>query len=121
MQISWNNCAKIGLTALAALVASPSVRAAGTEIVDTKGALVGLLDGQNRAFRQVPDGQWVEFDVEVGGLEIGLTPSFLLYLDELYGYALSRCPRAAFSRICCEHRNNGPDRERNPLLSAPTI
>jgi hypothetical protein len=77
MRFFRNNWAKIGLTALAALVASPSVRAAGTLIVDSKGALVGLLDSQDRAYRQLSDGQWVEFLVEVGGLQIGPIPSFL--------------------------------------------
>jgi hypothetical protein len=70
--------------ALAVMAASTgTVRAAGTEIVDSKGTLVGLVNGNlayywdpsfgfvsepGHALRQVPDGQWVSFAVDALGM-----------------------------------------------------
>jgi hypothetical protein len=51
-----------------AAAAASAARAAGTEIVDSKGAFVGLVNGVDRALRQLPGGQWVLFSVEVSGL-----------------------------------------------------
>ena len=59
--------------ALAVMAASTGTgRAAGTEIVDSKGTLVGLLNGNpagpSYALRQLPDGQWVSFLVDALGM-----------------------------------------------------
>jgi len=47
-----------------------TARAAGTEIVDSRGTFVGLVNGAGNALRQLPDGQWVAFPVEVSGLVV---------------------------------------------------
>jgi hypothetical protein len=70
------NCARaLAKIAAAAAIAITAVswpditaRAIGTGIVDSKGAFVGLVNGTSNALRQLPDGQWVSFQVNPTGL-----------------------------------------------------
>jgi hypothetical protein len=76
----------VALTVLAAVLAAapaPAARAAGTQIVDSKGALVGLVNRASNALRQLLDGQWVSFPVELSGLvatdALNGNSSFIVY------------------------------------------
>ena len=56
------------LAAAVALVLFPVLAHAETSIVDSNGVLVGILNGNGNALRQLPDGQWVTFPVGQLGL-----------------------------------------------------
>jgi hypothetical protein len=59
--------------AIIGLATSTAAQAVGTEIVDSEGTVVGLVNGDSKALRKLSDGQWVAFSVGVGGLVVGLS------------------------------------------------
>jgi hypothetical protein len=76
---------------LSAAAPTAIAQAPGTEIVDSKGMFVGLVNGLGYALRKLPDGEWVSFDVSTKGLFAVKTVKDAGRVVDPLGYTSSNC------------------------------
>jgi hypothetical protein len=87
---TWARMLAAAILGATLIAPAAMAQAPGTEIVDSKGVLVGLVNGSNAALRQLPDGQWVLFDTKAEGLFAYQTLRDSYYTFALF-YTTSNC------------------------------